>query len=60
MRIEKIFFMFIKLCVLIPELFKHMHLYLVMVVAANAFCSILRYKPDLGPAGFGTKDYMLQ
>lgn len=49
-----------KLCVLIPELFKHMYLYLVMVAAANPFCSTLRYKPDLGTAGFGTKDYMPQ
>lgn len=26
-------------------------------VVVSPFCSTLKYKPDLGPAGFGTKDY---
>lgn len=47
--------MFIKWCGLIPELFKHMHLYLVMTKVVSIFC---RYQPGLGPAGFGAKDYM--
>lgn len=56
---DLIFFpMFIKLCGLISELLKHMHLYLVMTAVISPFCSTLRNKPDLGPAGFGIKDYM--
>lgn len=53
-----LFSMFIKLCVLISELLEHMHFYLLMTVVINPFCSTLRYKPDLDPAGFGTKDCM--